>query len=277
MRSIPVLLLLASLGLVGPSILSSGLPGNALVRSAHAQSIEIGGGVRVNGSADTRVNVRSTPEVQPNNVVAQAQGGDLLRVEEASQRGNYTWYRVSTIDDTSPAFQGWIRGDLLTRARLPERTLPEVLAETDARSGADERPATGETDETEPVPYALRTDWSRDILALYPAIEGCVQLGSAPPITVLRATLRSRGLAEVIMSDAAGRRWDCVIRDTGGTPIRYDPLSASVFLRDRMAKEPFFSTEEQRPGLDPDCYRFERVTDPETEAQLGWLIYRTCP
>jgi hypothetical protein len=277
MRSVPVLLMLASLGLVGPSILSGGLPGTALVHSAFAQSIEIGGGVRVSGSADARVNVRSTPEVQANNVVAQARGGELLRVDEASQQGAYTWYRVASLADATPVFRGWIRGDLLTAAELPERTLPEVLAETDARAGADEQAATGEASEPTPVPYALRTDWSRDILALYPAIQGCVELGSAPPITVLRATMRRRGLAEVIMSDAAGRRWDCIIRDTGGTPMRYDPLSGSVFLRDRIAKEPFFSTQDERPGLDPDCYRFERVTEPETEAHLGWLIYRTCP
>ncbi len=274
MRLAPAFLLLASLGLAGPPLFSGLLPGAAVVKLALAQSIAVGGGVRVDAAASSRVNVRSAPEVQPNNVVAQAKDGDLLRVEEASRRGNYTWYRVSTLDDASPAFEGWIRGDLLAAAELPERTLPEVLTETDTQPGSAGSEATTEAG---PVPYALRTDWSRDILALYPAIKGCAQLGSAPPITVLRATLRSRGLAEVIMSDAAGRRWDCVIRDTGGTPIRYDPLSASVFLRDRMAKEPFFSAEDERPGLDPACYRFEQVTDPQTEAHLGWLIYRTCP
>ena len=270
MRLVPALLLLASLGLASPSI----LPGGALVTPALAQSIEVGGGVRVNATPGSRVNVRSAPEVQPNNVTAAARGGDLLRVDETVQRGSFTWYRVSTLAGASPAYRGWIRGDLLTAAQLPEPTLPQVLAETDQRPAAA---APAETTQATPVPYDMRTDWSRNILTLYPAIEDCVRVNSAPPVTVLRATARSRGLAEVIMSDAAGRRWDCVIRETGGTPMRYDPLSGSVFLRDRIAQEPFFSAEDERPGLDPACYRFERVADPRTDAHLGWLYYRTCP
>ena len=270
MRLVPALLLLASLGLASPLIPSGG----ALVTPAQAQSIEIGGGVRVSAAPGSRVNVRTAPEVQPNNVAAVARGGDLLRVDETAERGNYTWYRVSTLAGASPAYRGWIRGDLLAAAELPEQTLPQVLAETGQRPPAA---APAETPEATPVPLDMRTDWSRNLIMLYPAIEGCVRVGSAPPITVLRATPRSRGLAEVIMSDAAGRRWDCVIRQIGGTPMRYDPLSGSVFLRDRIAQEPFFSTQEERPGLDPACYRFERVTDPQTDAHLGWLIYRTCP
>jgi hypothetical protein len=273
MRLAPVLLLLAGIGLADPLTVSGLLPGAALVQPAAAQSIAVGGGVRVDAATGSMVNVRSAPEVQPNNVVARARGGDLLRVEETAQRGNFTWYRIATLDDARPAYQGWIRGDLLAPARLPEPTLPEVLAETADRPTPAAPPATSEP---APTPYELRTDWSRNILTLFPAIEGCVKVNSAPPVTVLRATARSRGLAEIIMSDAAGRRWDCVIRETGGTPIRYDPLSDSVFLRDRIAQEPFFSIEQERPGLDPDCYRFERVIDPATEAQLGWLYYRTC-
>jgi hypothetical protein len=270
MRLIPALLL-AWLGLASPLI----LPEGALIAPASAQSIEVGGGVRVAAAAGSRVNVRGQPEVRPDNVVTVAQGGDLLRVDEAAERGAFTWYRVSTLAGSRPAYSGWIRGDLLAAAALPEPTLPQVLAETVERPAPAEAPEV--TEEAGIVPFDMRTDWSRNILTLYPAIEGCVSVGSAPPITVLRATARSRGLAEVIMSDAAGRRWDCVIRETGGTPIRYDPLSGSVFLRDRIAQEPFFSTQEERPGLDPACYRFERVTDPSTDAHLGWLYYRTCP
>lgn len=270
MRLLSALVLMTGLGLAGPVFFAS----SVLITEARAQAIEIGGGVQVDAAEGSRVNVRSAPEVRSGNVVATARGGDLLRVEEAAERGSFTWYRVQTLADASPAYQGWIRGDLLRPADLPERTLPEELAETSNRPGS--ATATAAPDE-EIVPYDLRTDWSRNILTLYPAIDGCVDVGSAPPITVLRATARSRGLAEVIMSDAAGRRWDCIIRDTGGTPIRYDPLSGSVFMRDRIAQEPFFSTETERPALDPDCYRFERVIDPSTDAHLGWLYYRTCP
>ena len=197
-------------------------------------------------------------------------------MQETAPEGQYTWYRVTTLPGAAEAFEGWIRGDLLTAAALPEPTLPQVLATPvpaadppDAVQGAGSAPAT--------VPLAQRTDWSRDLLRLFPAIEGCAAVGSAPPITVLRAIGRSRGLAEVIMSDAAGRRWDCVIRETGGTPMRYDPLSGAVYMRDRMGDEPFFAVGEERPALDPACFRFERVTDPRNGDMLGWLYYRTCP
>ena len=228
--------------------------------------------VRVETATGAGVNVRSAPDVRPNNVVARASSGDLLRVESTAERDGFTWYRIATLPDASPAYGGWIRGDLLTPVQPAERTLAEVLAETDNRPSEPITPPT----EPAPLPFKLRTDWSRSLLALYPAIEDCVQVNSAPPVTVLRATLRNRGLVDVIMSDSAGRRWDCVIRQTGGTPIRYDPLSGSVYMRDRIAQEPFFSIEEERPRLNSDCYRFERVTDPATEAHLGWLYYRIC-
>jgi len=243
---------------------------------ARAQEIAIGEGARVEGAAGTRVNVRAAPVIESGNVVGQANGGALVRVLEAAPRGAYTWYRVASLPEAAVAFEGWIRGDLLRRAALPERTLPEVLAETHA--GADGAAAAAD-DGRAPVPFDQRTDWSRNLLRLYPAIEGCVRVGSAPPITVLRATTgsRNRDIAEVVMSDSAGRRWSCLIDINGGTPIRYDPLSGTLFLRDRLASEPFFSAAEARPALDPACYRFEKVEEPSTGAHLGWLYYRTCP
>ena len=270
MRLATALVLLASLG-AATLFWSSG---RAPVTPAAAQAVAAGGEVRIETATGAGVNVRSSPEVQPNNVVARASSGDLLRVEATAERDGFTWYRIATLPEASPAYGGWIRGDLLTPVQPAERTLAEVLAETDNRP----RPAEPITPPTEPAPqpFKLRTDWSRSLLALYPAIEGCVNVNSAPPVTVLRATSRRRGLVDVIMSDSAGRRWDCVIRQTGGTPIRYDPLSGSVYMRDRIAQEPFFSIEEERPRLDSDCYRFERVADPATEAHLGWLYYRIC-
>lgn len=276
MRRAPALLLTACLAIGLATIPGFG----PFAGIARAQSIAIGGGAEVAAASDRRVNVRSSPEVQSGNIVASASGGDRLRVLEAAERGAFTWYRVESLAGSAPAFQGWIRGDLLRRAELaqpvqaaPEQTLPELLAET-SNGRAEPPPGTATV---EPVPYSQRTDWSRDILRLYPAITGCVSVNSAPPVTVLRAVIRNRGLAEVIMSDSAGRRWDCVITDNGGTPIRYDPLSGAVYIRDRLGSEPYFQAEEERPRLDPNCYRFERVIDPTTEAHLGWLYYRTCP
>lgn len=253
-------------------VLATALP----IRPAWAQEIAVGEGARVEGAAGTRINVRAAPVIESGNVLAQASGGALVRVLEASPSGAYTWYRVASLPDAATAFEGWIRGDLLRPAALPERTLPEVLAETHA--GTDDAAAAA-GDGRASVPFDQRTDWSRNLLALYPAIEGCVRVGSAPPITVLRATTgsRNRDIAEVVMSDTAGRRWSCLIDVEGGTPIRYDPLSGSLFLRDRLASEPFFSTAEERPALDPACYRFERVEDPSSSEHLGWLYYRTCP
>ena len=271
MRLAPALLLTACLALG-----LAWMPG--LDRTAHAQSIEVVGGARVAVASSRRVNVRSGPEVRPGNVVASVEGGELLRVTEAARRDAFTWYRVESLPGTVPALQGWIRGDLLRAAELAgepaaEQTLPEMLA--DRANGGAEPPV--EAGAKEPVPYAQRTDWSRDILRLFPAIEGCTHVNSAPPVSVLRAVVRSRGLAEVIMSDSAGRRWDCVINADGGTPMRYDPLSGATFIRERLASEPFFMAGQERPRLDPACYSFERVTDPGTDAMLGWLFYRTCP
>lgn len=276
MRRAPAFLLTACLTLGLATAASFG----PLSGTARAQAITVGGEARVTAQGDRGVNVRSAPQLQSGNVVASARGGDLLRVVEAAERDGYTWYRVESTVGASARFTGWIRGDLLSGVATarpattpPERTLPEVLAETANGTG---EPAS-ETDRSEPVPYAQRTDWSRDILRLFPAIEGCVRVNSAPPVTVLRAIMRSRGLAEVIMSDAAGRRWDCVISAQGGTPIRYDPLSGAVFIRDRLASEPFFVTAQERPRLDANCHDLEQVADPTSGLQLGWLYYRTCP
>jgi hypothetical protein len=274
MRLAPALLLTACLALG-----LAWLPGlGPLDRTAHAQSIEVGGGARVAVASNRRVNVRDGPEVRPGNVVASVAGGELLRVTEAARRDAFTWYRVESLPGRAPALQGWIRGDLLTAAALAEepaaeQTLPERLADT-VNGGAERPPQAGAR---EPLPYAQRTDWSRDILRLYPAIEGCTRVNSAPPVSVLRAVVRSRGLAEVIMSDSAGRRWDCVINEAGGTPMRYDPLSGATFIRERLASEPFFVAARERPSLDPACYSFEPVVDPASDARLGWLFYRTCP
>ncbi len=255
--------------------MSALVPFPPLIGVAQAQAIAVGEDARVLGTADARINVRSEPQVRSGNIVAGARGGDLLEVRETVDEGRYTWYRVTTLPGASETYGGWIRGDLLAPAQVPEPTLPQVLATpAPVADPADEAPAAGSG--PAPVPLAQRTDWSRDLIRLLPAIQGCAAVGSAPPITVLRAIARSRGLAEIIMSDAAGRRWDCVIRETGGTPIRYDPLSGAVYMRDRMGDEPFFAVGPQRPALDPACFRFEQVTDPETGDPVGWLYYRTC-
>lgn len=274
MRPAPALIFLACLGLALATLSLGAAP-------AAAQEIALGGGARVEGAASTRVNVRGEPEVAAGNVVAQANGGDLVRVLESAQRGSYTWYRVATLPGAAEVFDGWIRGDLLGTADLPEATLPQLLADPLAGPGAPVLSDEAMPDEEAPAstPFDQRTDWSRNLFMLYPAIEGCAKISSAPPVTVLRAAQRShaRDLAAIVMSDAAGRRWSCLIDIGGGTPLRYDPLSSSIFLRDRLASDPFFSLEEERPALDPDCYRFERVESPEDGRHLGWLYYRSCP
>lgn len=245
-------------------------------RTAFAQSVEVGAGAAVALPADRRVNVRSAPEVQSGNIVASAAGGTLLIVQDAVERDGFPWYLVETLANATVPFRGWVRGDFLRSATLDgaaASTASQGRAQRDA--GAARAPATNEP--PEPLPYAQRTDWSRDIIRLFPAIAGCTAVNSAPPVTVIRAVARSRGFVEVMMSDSAGRRWDCVIGEEGGTPIRYDPLSGALFIRDRLATEPYFMVQEQRPALDPDCHRFERVFDPATSAHLGWLYYRTCP
>ena len=187
MRFLASWFLAAGLAIGGAAI----VPIPSLDGAAWAQTIAVGEGARVLGSSDTRINVRAAPRVVSGNIVASTRGGELLEVQEATQEGQYTWYRVTTLPGSAEAFEGWIRGDLLTSAALPEPTLPEVLATPvpaadppDALRGANGAAST--------VPLSQRTDWSRDLLRLFPAIEGCAAVGSAPPITVLRAIGRSR-------------------------------------------------------------------------------------
>ena len=188
---------------------------------AEAQSIEVGSGARVAVAPGRRVNVRAEPEVRAGNVVAAANAGDLVRIVERAEREPFDWYRVESSDDAPVVFQGWtIRGDLLTPAALPEPApiaIPLAPADDLApRSAPDQVSPSSEP--AARLPLNQRTDWSRDLIRLFPAIKGCVALNSAPPVTVLRSTQGSRGLAEVMMSDDAGRRWDCIISQNGGTP-----------------------------------------------------------
>lgn len=251
-----VLLLLACLVCAASPVLP--------VRNVAAQSIEIGQGARVDGGQGTRVNVRREPVVQGGNVVAQTTGGTLLRVTGQERRGSHDWYAVETLADAPTRFAGWIRGDLLVPASLPETVeSPAPAPEPSVRAGAT-------------VPLEERDDWSRNLLALMPAIQGCVRIGSAQPLTVHHAMAGGRGLTEVIMTDAASRRWHCVINAAGGTPVRFDPLSNAVFPRERLQRGPFFVTTEVAPQVDPACHVVERIDDPASGAQFGWLYQRTC-
>lgn len=278
MRLATRLLLLAALAIVSPSLLSIAPGLTWLDGRAEAQSVQVGSGARIAVASGRRVNVRAEPEVRAGNVVATAASGDLVRVVEQAEREPFDWYRVESSDDAPVVFEGWIRGDLLTLAALPDPA-PIVIplapaADPAPRSSSDSAPPSSEP--AARLPLNQRTDWSRDLIRLYPAIKGCVSLNSAPPVTVLRSSLRSRGLAEVMMSDDAGRRWDCIISQNGGTPIRYDPLSGSAFPLSNIANEPFFQVGEDQPAVDPACFDVERITNPQSGVQLGWLYYRTC-
>ena len=274
MRLATRLLLLAGLAIVSPSLLSIAPGLTSLDERAEAQTIEVDSGAQIAVAPGRRVKVRAEPEVRAGNVVATANGGDLVRVVERAEREPFDWYRVESSDDAPVVFQGWIRGDLLTPAALPEPVPIEIPLAPEADPTPGQAPPSSEP--AARLPLNQRTDWSRDLIRLYPAIKGCVSLNSAPPVTVLRSSLRSRGLAEVMMSDDAGRRWDCIISQSGGTPIRYDPLSGSAFPLSNIGNQPFFQVGEERPAVDPDCYETERITNPQNGAQLGWLYHRTC-
>ena len=249
-------------------IAAFGVPSLTLIRPLAAQTAEMGPGVRVEGSPSTRVNVRREPEVRDGNVVAQARGGAVLRTLESRQVAGYRWYRVETLPDVLPAFSGWIRGDLLAPEALPFAAAPSLPPPSPSEPPADAEPTA--------IPLDQRTDWARNLLSLMPAIQGCTRVSSAPPAVVHHAVRGSRGLAEILISDAAGRHWHCLINDYGGTPLRYDPLSGGAFLRERMTRGPFFVTGAAEPAVDPACHGIEKIEDPNTRAHLGWLYYRTC-
>ena len=223
-----------------------------------------------------KVNVRSSAEVVSGNVSGTAYGGDRATVIATTERPPYTWYRLQSENGT---FEGWVRGDLVRL--IPPGPGGAVSA---TATPTTQPSATPQTAEPAAVPTAAtssrgplqsRSDWSNSLIELLPAVRSCVSVSSAPPSVALRAFQMQRGLAEVVIRDAADRQWNCIARQTGGTPIRYDPIFSSRILEEASVEPIFVPVGQDRPQGD-ECRDIEVVTDSTSGDDIGWLIYQAC-
>ena len=221
---------------------------------ASSQTLAAGELAAVRTVASGRVNVRATPEVRPDNVVAKASSGTVVEVLEARPRGRFTWYKVRARDGR---FRGWIRGDLLRRAAVapaPQRAEREADAPDD--------PA--------------RPPWLAALLRFYPAVESCLESTTRRPAAVLSVRALPLGMAEVVVRDASGRIWDCSANAGGGPPLRYDPVPPGRTLLGGAGKITFWRRGEIPAPEDP-CLMARPVPDPEGGPPLGVLLYENCP
>ncbi|MCB1970848.1 MAG: SH3 domain-containing protein [Geminicoccaceae bacterium] len=124
-------------------------------------------------------------------------------------------------------------------------------------------------------PLESRTDWTRNLATLYEPAEFCARTGSSQPARVLKAYPMARGLVNVLVQDATARDWDCIVRDTGGTPLRYDPLSATGLLRPNRT-DPIYVPAASGPPEDNPCYEIELFEAPGTGKLAGWILHPRC-
>ena len=241
------------------------------------------GTARIGARVGAKVNVRSSPEVEAGNVVGRAAGMDTVSVLETVQRPTHAWYRVR---GPNGAYEGWIRGDLIAdfdpAARAPAEPAPAPTpapAETapTPATGAPKSDATREADvpRTEDPPLVVRDDWSRYLIDHFAAVRDCLNTSSAQPAAAIKAIPLNRGLVDIVVRDAAERRWECIIKAEGGTPLRYDPVTWQMALPQRTG-DPSFTLAGATPP-EGACFSTEPVVDPDDGRRLGWLTYRTCP
>ena len=138
---------------------------------------------------------------------------------------------------------------------------------------------TGEPPEEEEKPkrppIEERADWTRHLPNIHRAIADCTRTSSSQPARAMRAFPMNRGLVNVLVRDASERDWDCIIRVSGGTPVRFDPLSATGLLRARP-DEPSFLPLPAPPPVETECRELEILVEPETGRELGWILHPTC-
>ncbi len=222
-----------------------------------AAVLGIGERAVIDVSPGTRVNVRARPEIAPDNIVGKAPGGALVAVLGSESRGSHVWYRVRALDG---AFEGWIRGDLL-EPRPGEPALPETPAvaavEPAAAPAARPRPS---------------NDWSVRLREFLPAIDSCSRQSSAPPVVVLKARELPLALVEVLLEDASGRYWSCIVERTGTTPIAWNPVPAALGTE---RPNPVFYRHAGAPAPDR-CHDVEPVRDERDGTVIGNLVYDVC-
>lgn len=244
--------------LIGATLVAAS---TAIAAEAAPVAAVLGVGERavIDVSPGTRVNVRARPEIAPDNIVGKAPAGALVAVLGSESRGSHVWYRVRALDG---AFEGWIRGDLL-EPRPGEPALPETPAvaavEPAAAPAARPRPS---------------NDWSVRLREFLPAIDSCSRQSSAPPVVVLKARELPLALVEVLLEDASGRYWSCIVERTGTTPIAWNPVPGPAALGTERPN-PVFYRHAGAPAPDR-CHDVEPVRDERDGTVIGNLVYDVC-
>lgn len=229
-----------------------------------AAVLDIGARAIVDVGPNTRVNVRATPQIAADNIVGAAAAGTEVRVVGVERSGQQVWYRVRALDGS---FEGWIRGDLLgLRPEEPTSARPDgEAASTQVAAPAPPSP---------PVRPRPANDWSANLRELLPAIDSCIGHSSAPPVVTLKARMLPLDMVEVLLRDAAGRYWSCIIDRHGGTPIAWNPVTGPAAMG-AGEPNPQFYRQAGAPAADR-CHDLEPVRDERDGTLVGTLVYDVC-
>lgn len=116
-------------------------------------------------------------------------------------------------------------------------------------------------------------DWSKDLFALLPAIEGCVARtpGSSPRVVKAWSTTNGEVGVRTWNAEAAG--FECVATGQGSVVQPLIALTGEAMgLHDGWS--PVFTPRDLSPPAG-ECYQHERVVGVGGEL-IGWLSYDTC-
>lgn len=233
--------------------------------SAGAQAVDEllpGESARVTASPGSRVNVRSSAAVTPDNVVGQVDADATVTVQGAERRGAHIWYQVTTPGDLT----GWIRGDFLA-------PLDRDLSAPEPEPPPTEPPAADTPSQPE-APVAVGDDWTRYVPELLRPVDACTNSLSMQPVVVTRVFQVPPDMVGVRLRDPTGRRWECLISRNGNYPIRLDPLGDRVRPMPGDG-DPIFTRAPGAPPADP-CWQNDEIASPSGGSLLGWRSRKVC-
>jgi hypothetical protein len=281
------------------------------VAADSAAPLAVGTIAKVAGDTGGHVNVRTQPSVAEGVVTGKLDAGDTVTVEEVGGTLARPWYRIvaptgeagwvfgtllqaatdagttaepedqtpdqpaspdtgSTVAATPPAAPA---AD--AAAAAPPAPAPAASGTAAAKSAAT--PSAGGAAPTTPVkPEAapIPNDWTHMVAKLMPAINSCGQVLAANPLVVTRLYILEPNLAGVRLADNTGRRWECLILQSGGYPIRYEPIAPGQRPLPGDGN-PMFIVAPGTPQND-SCHRSDDLHDPKTGVLLGWRVQVLC-
>jgi len=116
-------------------------------------------------------------------------------------------------------------------------------------------------------------DWSRDLLALLPAMRSCLEEVAGRGAIVVKAWPLARARINVRLLGPGGDRVDC-IAPAGGGAVEKMGMVGDAALPMPGEGRPMFVPVPQEPPIQA-CTEVERVLD-DGGRLIGWLVYRQC-